>query len=81
MTDREKAVEILSEISEKRYGHQFVSLQMAIEALKQPSVTEILDKISAEIKRMEYHMIDCDVLVSQEEVLEIIEKYKKEVSE
>lgn len=37
---------------------------------------DILDKISAEIKNMEYHMIDCDVLVSQEEVLDIIEKYK-----
>lgn len=39
-------------------------------------MVEILDKISAEIKSMEYHMIDCEVLVSQEEVLDIIEKYK-----
>ena len=34
-----------------------------------------LDDVKAEIKRMEYHMIDCDVLVSQEEVLEIIDKH------
>lgn len=39
-------------------------------------IAEILDKISAEIKNMEYHMVDCDVLVSQEEVLDIIDKYK-----
>ena len=38
--------------------------------------SDVLDKISTEIKRMEYHMIDCDVLVSQEEVFEILEKYK-----
>lgn len=38
--------------------------------------SDVLDKISAEIRSMEYHMIDCDVLVSQEEVLEILEKYK-----
>ena len=41
-----------------------------------PTVAEVLDKISVEITRMDYHMIDCDVLVSQEEVLDIIEKYK-----
>ena len=33
----------------------------------------LIDDAKAEIKRMEYHMIDCDVLVSQEEVLEIID--------
>lgn len=32
-----------------------------------------LDEVKAEIKRMEYHMIDCDVLVSQDEVLEILD--------
>jgi hypothetical protein len=37
----------------------------------------LIDDIAAEIKRMEYHMIDCDVLVSQEEVLDIIEKYRE----
>ncbi len=45
-------------------------------AEKAEKLPEILDKISAEIKDMEYHMIDCEVLVSQEEVLDIIEKYK-----
>ena len=45
--------------------------------LKSQSVAEILDKISAEIKSMEYHMIDCEVLVDQEDVLDIIEKYKE----
>lgn len=38
--------------------------------------SDVLDKISAEIRSMDYHMVDCDVLVSQEEVLEILEKYK-----
>ena len=42
-----------------------------------PSVSETLDKISAEIRRMDYHTVDCDVLVDQEEVLYIIEQYKK----
>lgn len=37
-----------------------------------------LDDVKAEIKRMEYHMIDCDVLVSQEEVLEILDNIGKE---
>lgn len=41
----------------------------------------LIDDIKAEIKRMDYHMFDCDVLVSQEEVLEILEKYKKEGAE
>lgn len=45
--------------------------------VKGQPLSEILDKISAEIKCMEYHMIDCDVLVSQDEVLDIIEKYKE----
>ena len=36
-----------------------------------------LDDVKAEIKRMEYHMIDCDVLVSQEEVLDIIDNIGK----
>ena len=36
-----------------------------------------LDSVKAEIKRMEYHMIDCDVLVSQEEVLEILDNIGK----
>lgn len=44
---------------------------------KTPTIAEILDKISAEILRMDYHTIDCDVLVDQEEVLYIIEQYKK----
>lgn len=43
---------------------------------KTPTIAEILDKISAEIKRMDYHMIDCDVVVDLEEVLYIFEKYK-----
>ena len=34
-----------------------------------------IEKIRAEIKHMEYHMIDCEVLVSQEDVLEIIDKH------
>lgn len=38
----------------------------------------LLDDVKAEIKRMEYHMIDCDVLVSQEEVLEILDNIGKE---
>lgn len=88
MIDREEAVEILSEISEKRYGHQFVLLRMAIEALKQPSVAEILDKISAEIKG---RIADCEhgkeivgddfgifaiSIQTYSNVLKIIEKYK-----
>lgn len=44
---------------------------------KTPTIAEILDKISAEILRMDYHMFDCNVLVDQEEVLYIIEQYKK----
>lgn len=36
-----------------------------------------LDDVKAEIKRMEYHMIDCEVLVSQEEVLEILDNIGK----
>lgn len=36
---------------------------------------DFAEKLKAEIKRMEYHMIDCDVLVSQEEVLDIIDKH------
>ena len=39
---------------------------------------DVLDKISAEIRRMDYHTVDCDVLVDQEEVLYIIEKYKED---
>lgn len=41
-------------------------------------LAEVLEKISAEIRRMDYHTVDCDVLVDQEEVLDIIEKYKAE---
>lgn len=37
----------------------------------------LTEDLKAEIKSMEYHMIDCEVLVSQEEVLELVEKYKK----
>ncbi len=89
MIDREEAVEILSEISEKRYGHQFVSLQMAIDSLKQPSVDEILDKISARIKEM---IAGCErgkeivgddfgifaiSIQAYSNVLEIIEEYKE----
>lgn len=44
---------------------------------KTPTIDEILDKISAEIKGMEYHMIDCEVLVSQEEVLDILDNIGK----
>lgn len=40
-----------------------------------------LDDVKTEIKRMEYHMIDCDVLVSQEEVLEILDNIGKAESE
>lgn len=40
-----------------------------------------LDSVKAEIKRMEYHMIDCDVLVSQEEVLDILDNIGKAESE
>lgn len=40
-----------------------------------------LDDVKAEIKRMEYHMIDCDVLVSQDEVLEILDNIGKENKE
>lgn len=39
---------------------------------------DVLDKISADIRRMDYHTIDCDILVDQEEVLYIIEQYKEE---
>lgn len=46
-------------------------------AEKAEQMSEFLDKITAEVKGMEYHMIDCEVLVSQEEVLEIIEKHMK----
>lgn len=41
----------------------------------------LIDDLKAEIKSMEYHMIDCEVLVSQEEVLHIIEKYMAESEE
>lgn len=41
----------------------------------------LIDDIKAEIKRMDYHMIDCDVLVSQEEVLEILDNIGKGDSE
>ena len=37
---------------------------------------DLAEKLKSEIKSMEYHMIDCEVLVSQEEVLNIIEKCK-----
>lgn len=37
----------------------------------------LIDDVKAKIKLMDYHMIDCDVLVSQDEVLDIIEKYKE----
>jgi hypothetical protein len=40
--------------------------------------SDVLDKISAEIKGMD-HILDCDVFevfVRQKEVLEILEKYK-----
>lgn len=40
----------------------------------------LIDDVKAEIKRMEYHMIDCDVLVSQEEVLEILDNIDNEKS-
>lgn len=40
-----------------------------------------LDSVKAEIKRMEYHMIDCDVLVSQEEVLDILDNIGKAENE
>lgn len=36
-----------------------------------------LEDLKSEIKRMEYHMIDCEVLVRQEEVLEIIDNIDK----
>ena len=38
----------------------------------------LIDDIKAEIRRMEYHMIDCDVLVSQDDVLEILDNIGKE---
>lgn len=41
----------------------------------------LIDEVKTEIKRMEYHMIDCDVLVSQEEVLEILDNIGKAESE
>lgn len=37
----------------------------------------LIEDIKAEIKQMEYHMIDCDVLVSQDEVLEILDSIGK----
>lgn len=37
----------------------------------------LIDDIKAEIKRMDYHMIDCDVLVSQEEILNILDNIGK----
>ncbi len=40
-----------------------------------------LDSVKTEIKRMEYHMIDCDVLVSQEEVLDILDNIGKTENE
>jgi len=40
---------------------------------------DFAEKVKAEIKRMDYHMIDCDVLVSQEEVLDILDNIGKEV--
>ena len=40
-----------------------------------------LDAIKAEIAGMEYHMIDCDVLVSQEDVLDILDNIGKKREE
>lgn len=55
----------------------FLNFAVMANAIKNGTpLDDVLDKISAEIEDMEYHMIDCDVLVSQEEVLDIIEKYK-----
>ena len=42
---------------------------------------ELIDDVKAEIRRMEYHMIDCDVLVNQEDVLEILGNIDKTESE
>lgn len=38
---------------------------------------DFAEKVKAEIKRMEYHMIDCEVLVSLDEVLEILDSVGK----
>ena len=40
-----------------------------------------LDDVKAEIRGMEYHTIDGDILVDYEEVLDIVERYKKEGAE
>ena len=39
--------------------------------------SELLDKILSDIRKMGYHMVDCDAMVSQDEVLEIIQQYKE----
>lgn len=41
-------------------------------------LSEELDEIKEEIKRMDYNMFVCDVLVNQEEVLDIIDKHISE---
>lgn len=36
-----------------------------------------LDDVKAEIRRLEYHMIDCDVLVDRDMVMWILDKIGK----
>ena len=59
-------------ITQEGYDH----FQEALEALSGSKVADVLEKISAEIRGMEYRTIDGDVVVDQEEVLYIIEEYK-----
>ena len=48
-----------------------------IKAVKSAFVDSALADIKAEIRGMDYHMIDCEVVVSQEEVLDIIDNIGK----
>lgn len=63
----------------KAHDMALVAGELARELIiEKKNINKVLAEVKAEIKRMEYHMIDCDVLVSQEDVLDIIEKYMAE---
>lgn len=65
---------------------QAKQLQTIIENLleiKQRAITEVLDKIRAEIEKLRMHKAqfltsDCKVCIDSQEVLDIIDKYKSE---
>ena len=77
---REEAIAILSDLNETRYGNQLESLHMAIEALKQPSINEVIDMMETEVENNAEENEHGDSVVLETRVHKILQKYRKGIS-